>query len=236
MCEKEIKRPNIPAIDELEAITRDIEAMKRAISGLEERLCKIPSKVASQLSSDSERLDAARYLYWCRPEVKVKPIADSLLKNQNWKNLPSTVGKASVKRQCRICQLSYEFVLTSRDHLKKIDLSNKDTCNDCNQRFAAVREAEINARIRTQAHRLYELRTMPYSDYLKTPEWKERRSHHLLSADYCCQVCSRSRNPENPLEVHHNTYERRGGECFSDLLVLCRECHSMYHEKGRFKR
>jgi len=73
-----------------------------------------------------------------------------------------------------------------------------------------------------------ELRTMPYRDYLQTPEWQERRKAALKRAGYRCQVCNRGRT----LHVHHRTYERRGAELASDLIDLCDECHALYHGKG----
>jgi hypothetical protein len=31
------------------------------------------------------------------------------------------------------------------------------------------------------------------------------------------------------LEVHHNTYERYGDESTFDLIVLCEQCHELFH-------
>ena len=69
---------------------------------------------------------------------------------------------------------------------------------------------------------------MPYRDYLQTSEWQERRKAALKRTGYRCQVCNRGRT----LHVHHRTYERRGAELASDLIVLCDECHALYHGKG----
>jgi 5-methylcytosine-specific restriction endonuclease McrA len=78
--------------------------------------------------------------------------------------------------------------------------------------------------------RLQELQAMPYQKYLQTPEWKARREQHLRSVGYRCQIC----NAGNvPLHVHHRTYERRGNEYFEDLVVLCEDCHRLYHEQGK---
>jgi hypothetical protein len=64
---------------------------------------------------------------------------------------------------------------------------------------------------------------MPYEEFLKTPEWqrtrewaKERHGEHCMSAG-----CSRREG----LEVHHNTYKRRGCERLCDLAVFCHDCH-----------
>lgn len=75
--------------------------------------------------------------------------------------------------------------------------------------------------------RLHELRTMPYDEYLQTPEWLERRAQALDRAERRCQVC----NTPNALNVHHRTYERRGNERPGDLTVLCEGCHQLFHDK-----
>src|SRR6516165_10155986 len=58
-----------------------------------------------------------------------------------------------------------------------------------------------------------QLRTMPYREYLQTPEWQDRRRAALTRADRRCQVCNRS---NRALHVHHRTYERRGAELETD--------------------
>lgn len=71
------------------------------------------------------------------------------------------------------------------------------------------------------------LRRLPYGDYLKTKHWAKVRSHAIERADRRCQQCfSRDR-----LEVHHMTYERRGEERPTDLIVLCHDCHQRRHPK-----
>jgi hypothetical protein len=60
----------------------------------------------------------------------------------------------------------------------------------------------------TNNDRLHELQSMPYEEYLQTPEWQERRQIMLERAGNCCQVC----NGSSDLQVHHRTYERRGNE------------------------
>jgi hypothetical protein len=79
------------------------------------------------------------------------------------------------------------------------------------------------------AERAGELAAMRYPDYLETPEWQARRKIMLRLAGYHCQVCNRDRS----LHVHHRTYERRGREDPADLIVLCDECHDLFHKSGR---
>lgn len=71
-----------------------------------------------------------------------------------------------------------------------------------------------------------ELMTMPYTEYLQTPEWDVTRKKALKAAGYRCTLC----NAGGELHVHHRTYERRGVELLQDLTVLCAKCHQKFHE------
>lgn len=83
---------------------------------------------------------------------------------------------------------------------------------------------------RTEANdRLAALRAMPYADYLLSPEWRERRKQALDWARNACQLCN---SPQEPLHVHHRTYDRLGAELPADLVVLCEDCHDKHHGKG----
>lgn len=103
-----------------------------------------------------------------------------------------------------------------------------DLCPDCGAAEAAERNAAWAAQREDWLDRARHLRVMPYREYLLTPEWQERRKAALKRAGYKCQVCNRSRQ----LHTHHRTYERRGAELARDLIVLCDECHALYHGKG----
>lgn len=70
------------------------------------------------------------------------------------------------------------------------------------------------------------LPTMPYSEYLKTAHWQDVRQAALGRAVGRCQLCG----ARDRLNVHHNTYERRGRELASDVIVLCRSCHAKHHD------
>lgn len=71
-------------------------------------------------------------------------------------------------------------------------------------------------------------RRAEYQAYLRTPEWQARRQVALAAALNRCQVC----NGAERLDVHHRTYERIFNELPTDLTVLCRNCHSLYHGKA----
>lgn len=71
-----------------------------------------------------------------------------------------------------------------------------------------------------------ELRALPYASYLRTPHWQDLRYRALLAAEHRCQSCNRG----SQLDVHHRTYERLGEERLADLTVLCRSCHTIFHQ------
>ena len=72
-----------------------------------------------------------------------------------------------------------------------------------------------------------EKRKLEYAEYLKSEHWQSIRVKALERADNKCQLCS----SEVMLQVHHNTYKNRGNEKLTDLVVLCRGCHSKFHNK-----
>lgn len=84
------------------------------------------------------------------------------------------------------------------------------------------------------AERLAELRAMPYTLYLRTPEWRRTRAAALQRAGHRCSLDAKH---IDGLEVHHSAYERLGAELSSDLAVLRHSCHQLHHkEYGRPRR
>jgi hypothetical protein len=65
--------------------------------------------------------------------------------------------------------------------------------------------------------------------YLRSDHWRQMRQLALRDAEDRCAVC----NSSHQLDVHHRTYERLGAERLTDLLVLCRKCHQVFHESRR---
>lgn len=67
---------------------------------------------------------------------------------------------------------------------------------------------------------------MSYKQYLQSEHWKELRETKLMESNGRCQKCKRTSN----LQVHHLTYDRKGCERLSDLMVLCERCHEKEHK------
>jgi hypothetical protein len=71
-----------------------------------------------------------------------------------------------------------------------------------------------------------ELQTMPYREYLRTPEWREKAEATYGRFDHRCAFC----NSSGDLHAHHRTYDRRGRELPGDLTAVCPSCHAVLHE------
>lgn len=63
---------------------------------------------------------------------------------------------------------------------------------------------------------------MEYADYLKTPEWQERRRRRIVLDKFRCAICGQTKG----LQVHHINYDRVMDEdIYADLITLCHVCH-----------
>lgn len=120
------------------------------------------------------------------------------------------------------------------DQPRYISGTVKRDCDECGKPFysknaEAARAMLAGKLLVCDACRHRGARTqLPYSDYLKTEYWQNRRARALLRGEHKCRVCAATTG----LEVHHNTYERLGHERDADLIVLCRNCHQLFHDNG----
>jgi hypothetical protein len=72
---------------------------------------------------------------------------------------------------------------------------------------------------------------MNYYDYIQSQEWKQKSLEVKERRGYKCQVCGISGSIAQ-LETHHNCYSRLGHELDIDLVVLCSDCHDLFHKHG----
>ena len=78
--------------------------------------------------------------------------------------------------------------------------------------------------------RLAQLRSMPYEDYLQTPEWQGVQKAALKRAANTCQGCKAD---NVPLSVYHTSYENLGCEQEDDVIVLCEACYDRLSRYGQ---
>lgn len=166
-------------------------------------------------------------LYWKLERVQKAWIkkAFSLKDTQ----LNAIISKAWLTISCPVCKQQRRVQISSKSAISRYDSSYYTTCDACKEAESKRVEESNRAYAEARNTHLEELHTMPYYDYLKTPEWDARRKRSLRKAGYCCQVCNAK---GVRLNVHHRTYERRGYEDDRDLIVLCADCHTIFHENG----
>ena len=75
------------------------------------------------------------------------------------------------------------------------------------------------------ANKYNSLHKAAYREYLKSPEWEERRQAVLLRDKHICRICESGEN----LRVHHLTYDRKFNEPLYDLVTVCDTCHKLIH-------
>lgn len=84
-----------------------------------------------------------------------------------------------------------------------------------------------------QTKRRHKFTDKDYAAYLKSPEWKERRRRfhdYLISkGNYFCYRCGSPGSFRFP--VHHLHYRNVFDEKFSDLRLICIDCHSEVHPR-----
>lgn len=124
---------------------------------------------------------------------------------------------------CGYCGRAVRIVVKSRTAAKEA-FKHSYTCDTCK----AEQSEQYRAQTIAEQEHLEKLREMPYAEYLKTAEWQNFRKAVLKRAHYKCQLC----NAGGELHVHHNNYDNRGNELYSDVIVLCKDCHTKFHGKG----
>jgi len=73
---------------------------------------------------------------------------------------------------------------------------------------------------------------MKYSEQLQDRRWKEKAQRVKVRDAFKCVLC----DSKKQLNVHHKRYAKKGMAWDvedSDLITLCRDCHSKYH--GHYK-
>jgi 5-methylcytosine-specific restriction endonuclease McrA len=210
-------------------MTRDeIFGLMKEIKSTEDRmnsLIELLEENAQDISLDDKEL--LNYFYW-ETNIPMKNIAKGL-------GIPvSTINKyvdknttIEVKLECGHTMI---FPITSK-YNKSPKAPKRCVACDAKHQDELELKMEKHHEQFIKGHREYvlllqELKSMPYTEYLKTDHWKSVRNRALRKAWYKCSLCGNT----SELHVHHNNYENRGCEKDSDLIVLCKNCHEKHHE------
>ena len=92
--------------------------------------------------------------------------------------------------------------------------------------------AEKDAQRRAEMDRQREERQAEYAEYLRSPEWRQRRAARLYLDGWRCQA-RLSGCTDRATEVHHLTYQHVGNEPLFDLVSVCGPCHRTITEMDR---
>ena len=73
------------------------------------------------------------------------------------------------------------------------------------------------------------IKSLEYSEFLKTPYWSAIRKEILYKADQTCHFCGQK---VDHIESHHLNYDNHGLEhkyYKTEIVAACRECHQNEH-------
>ena len=96
-------------------------------------------------------------------------------------------------------------------------LRSKDYCAEHTKRLSSYSVGTIK-------HTPDNLPYTKYDVYIHSSVWVERAKQERIKNPKC-SLCNR----RGELHVHHRTYVRLGNEAPNDLVVLCKDCHTLFH-------
>lgn len=70
------------------------------------------------------------------------------------------------------------------------------------------------------------VRFMTYSEYIVSPEWRDRVTRYKSEKDWTCEECGATEN----ITGHHKHYLNLGNELPENIEILCWPCHKKKHE------
>ena len=156
----------------------------------------------------------------CTECLKKKEVEDKILEKQK----AEEQAELKAKRQEIIEKNTNSFILNYLDPNRQWNegVNLKTKVKDIIYLDYLINDDIISEYIRCQ---------LRYEDFLNTPYWNAISQYAKSRAKFKCQLCNCTEN----LNTHHRTYERHGREHLpqvikEDLIVLCQDCHSKFHE------
>lgn len=209
---------------------RDIDKLEEEIKAIKVKISNERSSMHGELRRFTLTQDDIDFLYW-ETTITKKIIAESMGKTArdirtNDKLIPITCKCGAIIENLHATnKTEYELMKKQVDNREKLiykstvnkHIEVKYVCSKCEGEKWKIKN--------------YELRHMPYKQYLQTEHWKNVRQKALHRSANKCQLC----NSDYRLNVHHRTYENRGDEKPSDLIALCGSCHEKFHKNANLK-
>lgn len=140
----------------------------------------------------------------------------------------NSIGGVVYRRYCKTCGRGTTSALPHRTveglAITVIDEAKRERVEEeyRDRRSEGLRTIANRAAARQQVDRRSE-----YADYLDSSEWRARRRLVLERCDGICEGCRTAQADE----VHHLTYQHVGREFLFELVGLCSDCHSRWHER-----
>lgn len=122
--------------------------------------------------------------------------------------LKLSTNKISISINCKECN---EPVIIKNDLAAALAHKHGIICDTCRRHPFGTRQYK------------------DYDDYLKSEHWRSFRKRVFEHYGRKCYLCGTT---EGQIDIHHNTYERKGAELLSDVIPLCHTHHEMYEEWG----
>lgn len=227
-------RPEHPVISKLDNLLGTIKDTENKLKELKFQLRYIPKMFSEYNLTQEERLEIAQYLYWLDVRIPKEEIAFNLL-GITGIEFSKLLNASFTDIKCKVClePIVFKSKQAYKDFLNHSDKSYGGECKSClEKRLTAWRIESENQRKELEIQHqinINKLKALPYPEYLQTPHWLKLRDEHLKRSKYRCQIC----NKNGKLNVHHRTYERRGEEDVKDLVTLCEDCHTIFHNQGK---
>ena len=208
---------------------RSLQRTQDEIASLKRKLRRARARAreeARRLSRTKHRKQTLRHLYWDRNELfTVGELADVF--RVAVAEVAREAGPVVVSTTCLLCLEEVDVQVNNRSALKTLETEAGSSpeyriCPNC----TAFRELDLAVLRRKKGERLDGIHLAAYKSYLASPQWRETRAKALRRAKHRCQLCGAKRD----LAAHHRHYENIGREKPGDLIVLCRPCHSRFHD------
>ena len=213
------------SIKKIETINDSISYYENRKTEEEESLSNLISSYMQQCTSEENQdgIDSLiRYLYWYT-DFKATQISE--ITDIDNRSISKRAGDLIFSATCSRCQSQFANKRTSRTD------QGKNICPNCeNQDILDNHKVFLEDWVDSTwaTHKNPRMDQGTYAAYLHSSHWKKTRSIALQNAGYRCQACA---TKDEILDVHHNNYDSLGHESSSDLIVLCRPCHSKVHGK-----
>lgn len=69
-----------------------------------------------------------------------------------------------------------------------------------------------------------------YKEYINSQSWRKIKRKRLAKDGYRCKMFHVI-PVKTDLQVHHKSYSNLGNEKLTDLITVCRHCHSKIHKR-----